>query len=136
MTLEEIKEKYGANGYVYCSVCPLGVKVGDYFECSTDESCDGQEKAYKNIKRYLDNNTVVLYVDWKKKDIISEQEYNKTADISTEKFYKWLNSNYNASDVYEMDGLDRQDAYNEFCETTKKDSEKIRSDYERVEISL
>ena len=67
MTLEEIKEKYGANGYVYCSVCPLGVKVGDYFECSTDESCDGQEKAYKNIKRYLDNNTVVLYVDWKRK---------------------------------------------------------------------
>lgn len=149
MTYEEIKEKYAIDkyGYVSCYDCPLCIKnendvsvacIG-YAHC-----CNGYEEAYARIQKYLNDkenlsdkkNTVVLYIDWKKKDIINEQEYNKTADISTEKYYEWLDFNYSASDIYEMDGIERQDAYNKFCEAAKKDSKKIRSDYERVEVVL
>ncbi len=152
MTIEEIKEKYSRDedGYIYCSDCPLAIvdensAVGMTNEClGYDDFCDGHEEAYARIQQYLNcqqylsdkKNTVILYIDWKKKDIISEREYEETADLSDENFSKWLNLNYNASEVYDMDGIDRQDVYNKFCETAKKDSEKIRSDYERVEVSL
>lgn len=145
MTFEEIKEKYSIDkyGYVSCYDCPLCIEDenGTMKGCSGyTHYCDGYEKAYARIQKYLNDkenpsdkkDTVVLYIDWKKKDIINEQEYNKTADISTEKYYEWLDSNYSASDIYEMDGIERQDAYNKFCETAKK----IRSDYERVEVVL
>lgn len=148
MTFEEIKEKYARDesGYIWCQDCPLCIKkCGVPRNClGYNDYCNGYEKAYERIQKYLSDkenlsdkkNTVVLYIDWKKKDIISEQEYNKTADISTEKYYEWLDFNYSASDIYEMDGIERQDAYNKFCEAAKKDSKKIRSDYERVEVEL
>lgn len=149
MTYEEIKEKYSRDksGYICCSDCPLCIKnennrpIGCF---KHNSSCDGHEIAYTRIQEYLNDkenlsnkeNTVILYVDWEKKDIISEEEYEETADLSDENFSKWLNLNYNAAEVYDMDGIDRQDVYNKFCEAAKKDSEKIRSDYERVEVSL
>lgn len=143
MTIKEIKEKYGnKDGYVYCFVCPLGGNGDDNNECDCvsnafyEDFCNGRCESYERIKKYLDSKVVILYVDWKKKDIISEREYEETADLSDENFSKWLNLNYSAAEVYDMDGIDRQDVYSKFCETAKKDSEKIRSDYERVEISL
>lgn len=47
-----------------------------------------------------------------------------------------MNAKYKASNVYTMDGIDRQDVYNKFRETAKGNSEKIRSDYEKVEVEL
>lgn len=143
MTYEEIKEKYGnEDGYVYCSVCPLGGNGDDnderdcinnsFYECF----CDGRCGAYKRIRKYLGGETMNLYVNWKKKDIISEKEYNEIADVSDKAFFEWLNAKYKASNVYTMDGIDRQDVYNKFCETAKGNSEKIRSDYEIVVIEL
>ena len=152
MTLEEIKEKYShdEDGYIYCSDCPLCVvdensAVGMTNEClGYDDFCDGYEEAYARIQQYLNcqqylsdkENTVTLYIDWDKKEIISEREYEETADLSDENFSKWLNLNYNAAEVYDMDGIERQDVYNKFCETAKRSSKKIRSDYERVEVEL
>ena len=148
MTYEEIKEKYSLDksGYIYCSDCPLCIFENDEpSRClGYEHFCDGHEEAYARIQQYLNykqylsdkKSMVVLYVDWKKKDIISEREYEETADLSDENFSKWLNLNYSAAEVYDMDGIERQDVYNKFCETAKKDSEKIRSDYERVEVEL
>ena len=148
MTIKEIKEKYSRDedGYIYCSDCPLRIMKNDEMSgcLGYDDFCNGYGKAYVRIQKYLSDkenlsskkSMVVLYVDWKKKDIISEREYEETADLSDENFSKWLKLNYNAAEVYDMDGIDKQDVYNKFCETVKKDSKKIRSDYERVEVEL
>lgn len=143
MTIKEIKEKYGdKDGYVCCFACPLGGNRDDNNECDCvsnafyEDLCNRRCEAYERIKKYLDSKVVILYVDWEKKDIIGEREYEETADLSDENFSKWLNLNYSAAEVYDMDGIDRQDVYNKFCESAKKDSKKIRSDYERVEVEL
>ncbi len=148
MTYEEIKEKYshGEGGYIYCSDCPLCIFKNDEPDrcLGYDNFCDGRKEAYARIQQYLNcqqylsdkKNAVILYVDWEKKEIISKREYEETADLSDENFSKWLNLNYNAAEVYDMDGIDRQDVYNKFCETAKGSSKKIRSDYERVEVEL
>lgn len=149
MTYEEIKEKYShdKSGYICCFDCPLCIKnennrpIGCF---KHNSSCDGHEMAYARIQEYLSDkenlsdkkNTVALYVDWENKEFISEEEYNEMTDISNEGFLKWLNVNYSASDVYDMDGIDRQDVYNKYCEKIKESSAKIRSDYERVEVEL
>lgn len=149
MTYEEIKEKYSRDksGYICCSDCPLCIKNenNNLIGCfKHNSSCDGHETAYARIQEYLSDrknlsdkeNTAILYIDWEKKDIISEREYEETADLSDENFLKWLNLNYNAADVYDMDGIERQEVYSKFYETAKGSSKKIRSDYERVEVEL
>lgn len=150
MTFEEIKEKYGCDesGYVYCSDCPLNVvnedsAVGMTNECfGYDDFCDGYEEAYMRIQKYLEDEKrmAVLYIDWEKKDIISERKYNEMVeeleDTNDEEFFTWLNLCYSASEVFEMDEEDRKDVSNVFLAKCRKDATEKCSSYQRVEVEL
>lgn len=147
MTLEEIREKYACDesGWVCCSDCPLFIEDenGDLKECiGYDNACDGKEGAYKRIQKYLEEEKrmVVLYVDWEKKDIISENEYNEMVkeleDVNDEKFFDWLNLCYSSSEVFEMDEEDRKDVNNVFLAKCRKDATEKCSRYQRVEVEL
>lgn len=147
MTLEEIKAKYAYNesGWVYCSVCPLFVEDenGDLRQCIVyDDACDGKEGAYKRIQKYLEGEKrmAVLYVDWEKKDIISENEYNEMVeefeDTNDEEFFTWLNLHYSADFIFQIDEEGRKDICNEFRAERRKDATEECSRYQRVEVEL
>lgn len=147
MTLEEIREKYAYNesGWVYCSVCPLFVEDenGDLRQCiGYDDACDGKEGAYKRIQKYLEGNSgmAVLYVNWEKKDIISEREYKEKIEESDEnkdeEFFNWLNLRYSAEDIFQMDEEDRKDVTDTFLTKCRKDATEKCSRYQRVEVEL
>ena len=150
MTLEEIKEKYGCDesGYVYCSDCPLNVANEDDVVCMTnecfgyDDFCDGYEEAHARIQKYLEDreNMAVLYVDWQKKDIISEREYDEMIeeleDTNDDEFFDWLNSHYSIADVFGMNKEDKKDVSNKFIAECRKDAKEECSRYQRVEVEL
>lgn len=150
MTLEEIKEKYGCDesGYVYCSDCPLSVKdengkVEIPNQClGYVDFCDGFEEAYVRIQKYLEDKEkmVVLYVDWEKKDIISEGEYKEMVeeleDTNGEEFFCWLNLRYSAGFIFQMSEEGKKDVKNKFLAECRKDAKETCSRYQRVEVEL
>lgn len=153
MTYEEIKEKYAIDksGYVSYYDCPLCIKdendmpnvCAGYTHC-----CDGYEEAYSRIQQYLNckenpnnkKNTVVLYVDWNKKEILNEHEYNEMAQkleyVSDDEFFNWLNERYSASDFFKMDEDDRKDIDNQFLAECRKDIREKCEGYRRVGVKL
>ena len=149
MTYEEIKAKYSCDesGYIYCSDCPLCIFENDEpNRClGYDDFCDGYEDAYSRIQQYLNckeklnnkKNTIVLYVDWEKKEILNEHEYNEMTQkleySNDDDFFDWLNERYSASDIFKMDEDDRKDVANEFLAEHKKRAKEKCDCYEKVE---
>ena len=157
MTYEEIKEKYAIDksGYVSCYDCPLCVKDENDMpdKClGYNYSCDGYEGAYARVQQYLNHqqylnsnchqylnnkeNTVILYVDWEKKDILNEHEYNemlrKLEYTNDKEFSNWLSLHYSAAYIFRMDEEDKKDVANKFLAEREKDVK----DYKKIVVSL
>ena len=153
MTYEEIKEKYARDesGYIYCHDCPLYIE--DETGCSGyDDSCNGFEKAYARIQQYLDHqqylnsnchqylnnegNTVILYVEWGKKKVLNEHEYNemlrKLEYTNDNEFSDWLNLHYSAAHIFKMDEEDKKDVAKKFLAKREKDIK----DYKKIVVNL
>lgn len=157
MTYEEIKEKYAhdKSGYVSCWDCPLCIldKNGVPEMCAGyEDACDGYEEAYSRIQQYLNyrryvnnnchqylnnkENTIVLYIDWEKKKILNESEYNKMLRkleyTTDEEFSNWLNLYYSSAYIFKMNEDDKKEITNKFLAESEKDIK----NYEKIVVNL
>ena len=85
---------------------------------------------------------VKVYVNWNERDILTEDEFNEMKQNKArnmfedeDEFKDWLNTDYSASEIFEMTAEERievQERWDEYCADEVHDN----LDYEWDEIDL
>jgi uncharacterized protein YeeX (DUF496 family) len=85
---------------------------------------------------------VKVYVNWNKREVLTEDEYKELREQKTrnlfddeDEFKDWLNSDYSASEIFEMTAEERleiQKRWDDYCINETQDN----LDYEWDEIDL
>jgi uncharacterized protein YeeX (DUF496 family) len=85
---------------------------------------------------------VKVYVNWNKREVLTEDEYKELREQKTrnlfddeDEFKDWLNSDYSASEIFEMTAEERleiQKRWDDYCINEIQDN----LDYEWDEIDL
>ncbi len=72
----------------------------------------------------------MLYVNWRKKEIITDEEFKQRIEDEIENYFddydfnKWLNNNYSATEIWNMSTEESDEVDNEFEDWCKEEAER------------